>query len=47
MHSDWSRMASYLTIITLREVIIARMLDFRIAAVFCTSYSVNTVEKFL
>ena len=32
MRSDWSRIALYLAVITLREVIIAGALDFRIAA---------------
>ena len=45
MHSDWSRMALHVTIIALHEVIIAKMLDFKTAALFRTSYSVNIVEK--
>ena len=32
MRSDWSRIALYLAVITLREVIIAGALDFKIAA---------------
>ena len=42
--SDWQRSTSYPTIITLHEVIIAGVLNFKIAALAYTSGKVNIVE---
>lgn len=42
--SDWWRTASYPTIITLHEVMIAGVLNFKIAALAYTSGKVNIVE---